>query len=81
MPTIRVVIYKVEIVTVEYGAEVSLSHGKADTICKTLTQWTSGDFNAYVQYQSEFETGVQTSRHYHQYGSPLGVRELTSRFV
>jgi len=48
-PTISVVIYKVEVVTVVHGAKMSLSHGKADTVCKTLTQGTSGDFDAYVQ--------------------------------
>lgn len=48
-PTISVVIYKVEVVAVVHGAEMSLSHGEADTVCKTLTQGTSGDFDAYVQ--------------------------------
>lgn len=48
-PTISVVIYKAEVVAVVHSAEMNLSYGKADTVCKTLTQGTSGDFNAYMQ--------------------------------
>lgn len=48
VPTIGVVIYKIEVIAVVQSAEMSLSHGKADTVCKALTKGTSGDLNAYT---------------------------------
>lgn len=48
--TVGVVVYKVEVVAVEHSAEMRLSHGKADTVCETLTQGTSGDLDAYMRY-------------------------------
>lgn len=57
VPTVGIVIYKIKVIAVIQSAEMSLSHGKADTVCETLTKGTCGDFDAYIQILSECEIG------------------------
>lgn len=81
VPTIGIVIYKIEVSAVIHSAEVSLSHGKADTVCKTLTKGTSGDLDAYIQTPVRMRDREGTGWYYHRCGVPLGGQGLTSQFV
>lgn len=56
VPTIGVVIYEVKVIAVVNSAEMSLSDGKANTVCETLTERTGGDLDTFgADYLSEYE--------------------------
>ena len=47
--TIGVVVNQIKPVTVIYGGKVSLCHGQTNTVCETLSEGASGDFDAYMR--------------------------------